>query len=104
MTWEVFKTEPEPKTVKCPFCDEGDIKTIFYPRNKNDNITTTVGGRRFKSFSVTKEKYEVENDCPNCKASAKKIEKALNSGQDYKKPSRESVLERMRKAGLPTRI
>ena len=31
------------------------------------------------------------------------IQRRLN-GQDYKKPSRESVLERMRKAGLPTRI
>lgn len=103
MTWGSNK-EKEERTLKCPFCDEGDIKTIFYPETKNDNLTTTVGGRRFRSFSLTKERYEVENDCPNCGASAKKIEKALNSSQDYKRPSRESVLERMRKAGLPTRI
>ena len=100
----MFGVEKESKLIKCPFCDEGDIKTIFYPATKKDNLTTTVGGRRFKSFSLTKERYEVENDCPNCGVSAKKIEKTLNSGEDYKKPSRESVLERMKKAGLPTRI
>ena len=55
------------------------------------SITTSIGSN-------------VKNDCLKCGASAKKIEKALNSGEDYKKPSRESVLERMRKAGLPTRI
>lgn len=94
----------KPKTVLCPFCDEGKIKTIFYPESKRDNLTTTVNGRRVRSFKLTKERYEVENDCPHCGASAKKIEKALNSGEDYKRPSRKNVLERMRKAGLPTRI
>lgn len=103
MTWEITKAK-EPKTVKCPFCDEGDIKTIFKPESKRDNITTTVGGRKFRSFSLTKERYEIENDCPHCGATREKIEKALNSGEDYKKPSHNSVLERMRKAGLPTKI
>ena len=104
MTWEIFKAEPEPRTIKCPFCEKGDIKIIFYPEIKRDNISSTVGGRRTRSFSLTKEKYEVKNDCPCCKASANKIEKALNSGEDYKKPSRNKIIERMKKAGLPTRI
>ena len=60
--------------LKCPFCDKGNIKTIHKPRTSNDNIASTVGGRRFKSFSVSKEKYEVINSCPNCGASAKKID------------------------------
>jgi uncharacterized C2H2 Zn-finger protein len=100
----MFGVEKVSKLIKCPICDDGDIRVIFIPASKKDNLTTTVGGRRFKSFSLTKERYEVENDCPNCGASTKKIEKALNSGEDYKKPSRESVLERMKKAGLSTRI
>lgn len=104
MTWEIFKAAPESKTIKCPFCDKGDIKAIFYPETKTENLSTTVGGRRFKSFSLTKERYEVKNSCPVCGASAKRIEKALNSGQDYKRPSREKILERMRKAGLPTKF
>lgn len=32
------------------------------------------------------------------------IEKSLCSGKDYKTPSRNKTLERMKKAGLPTRI
>lgn len=104
MTWEIFKAEPEKKTIKCPFCEEGNIDVIFYPETKRDNITATVGGRRTRSFSLTKERYEVKNDCTKCGAKATKIEKAINSGQDYKKPSRESIVERMKKSGLPTRI
>lgn len=100
----MFGVENVSKLIKCPICDDGDIRVIFIPASKKDNLTTTIAGRRSKVFNVTKERYEVESDCPHCGASAKKIEKALNSGEDYKKPSRESVLERMRKAGLPTRI
>ena len=94
----------EKTKVKCPFCDDGDIIIIHTPESKRDNLTNTVGGRRSRVFRLTKERYEVLNSCPTCNSSKKKIEKALNSGEDYKKPSRESVLERMKKAGLPTRI
>jgi len=92
------------KLVPCPFCDDGAVRVIHIPFIKKDNMSSTVGGRRAKTFSSSAENYQVLEDCPHCGASAKKIEKALNSGQDYKKPSRESVLERMRKAGLPTKI
>ena len=71
---------------------------------KKDNMSSTVGRRRAKTSSSSAENYQVLEDCPKCGASARKIEKALNSGQDYKKPSRESVFERMRKAGLRSRI
>ena len=96
--------EKESKIIKCPFCDNADINIVFIPATKKDNLTTTVAGRRSKVFSLTKERYEVENDCPNCNASATKIEKALNIGEEYQKPSREKILERMKKAGLPTRV
>ena len=92
------------QTIKCPFCDEGEIKVVHTLPQKTDNITTTVGGRRFKSFSLTKEHYTVLEDCPHCGASKKKIEKALNSGEDYNRPSHKDILERMKKAGLPTRV
>jgi hypothetical protein len=51
-----------------------------------------------------KEKYEVMDDCPECGASSKKIEKYLYSDEDYKKPSRDNILKRMKEAGLPTRV
>lgn len=98
MVWE------DTKIVPCPFCDEGKVRVIHVPSLKKDNISSIVGGRRTKASYLSAESYQVLEDCPNCGASAKKIEKALNSGQDYKRPSREKVLERMRKAGLPTRI
>jgi hypothetical protein len=93
-----------PLTIRCIFCDKGIIQTFFYPENKKDNLTTTVGGKKFKSSNVSCEKFEVVNSCNICGASASKIEKSLNSGKDYKTPSRKKALERMRKAGLPTRI
>ena len=98
MVWE------DTKLVPCPFCDDGTVRVIHIPFLKKDNMSSTVGGRRAKTFSSSTENYQVLEDCPYCKATKEKIEKALNSGQDYKKPSRESVLERMRKAGLPTGI
>jgi len=96
--------ENKSKIIKCPICDDGDIRVIFFPASKRDNLTTTVGGRRSKVFSVTKERYEAENECPRCGASKKMIEKALNTGEDYNKPSKDKILERIKKAGLPTRI
>ena len=90
--------------IKCPLCDETDILVKYTPEIKRDNLTNTVGGRRTKVFSLTKEKYEVLNSCSKCHSSKETIEKALKSGRDYNQPSHKSVLDRMRKAGLPTKI
>ena len=92
------------KLVPCPFCDKGIIRVIHIPSLRKDNISSTVGGRRAKALSSSSERYVVLENCSNCGATADNIEKALNSGEYYKKPSREKILERMRKAGLPTRI
>lgn len=98
MVWE------DTKLVPCPFCSEGIVRVIHVPVLKKDNISSMVGGRRAKTFSSTTENYTVLEDCPKCYASSDKIEKALNSGKDYQKPSRGKILERMKKSGLPTRI
>lgn len=100
----MFGVESESQLIKCPICDDGDIRVVFYPASKKDNLTTTVAGRRSKVFNVTKERYEAENECPVCGASKRTIEKAINTGEEYNKPSREKILERMKKAGLPMRI
>jgi len=103
MTWEIFKAAKEEKNIKCPFCDKGEIKAIYTPQIKMEKMARGSAVSK-RSTQFTKEKYHVLNDCSNCSVSSGKIEKALNSGEDYRKPSRESVLKRMRKAGLPTRI
>ena len=89
----------EDKEIPCPFCDKGNIKVFYTPSSKRE-VTTVYT----KTIKKSRERYDVQNDCPHCGASASKIEKALNSGQDYKRPSKEKILERMKAAGLPTRI
>ena len=44
--------------------------------------------------------FEMNKDIPE----HVKIEKALKSGEDFKKPSREKILERLKASGLPTKI
>ncbi len=91
------------KLVYCPFCDDGTVRVIHVPAIKKETVTRGSSINK-RSNVYTKENYTVLEDCPCCKATKEKIEKALNSGEDYKKPSRERVLERMKKAGLSTRI
>lgn len=90
--------------IRCPICDEGIIEVFYFPETKKDNLTTTVGGKRFKTTYTSKEKHEVITNCPKCGASKEKIQKIFDTGQDYKKPSREKVLERLKASGLATRI
>jgi hypothetical protein len=92
------------KLVPCPFCDDGTVRVIHIPFLKKDNISSTVGGKRSKTFSSSAENYSVLEDCPNCGAKSDRIEKTLNSDKDYKRPSRNKILERIKKEGLPTRV
>jgi len=47
--------------------------------------------------------YEVLEDCPKCGKKAKEIQRAYETGIT-KELTHEERLERLRKAGLPTRI
>lgn len=98
MVWE------DTKLIPCPFCDKGVIRVIHVPSLRKSNISSTVGGRRAKTASSSAENYTVLEDCSNCGTKSDIIEKALNSGNDHKRPSRNKILERMKKAGLSTRI
>lgn len=88
--------------IKCPFCDKSDIGVEYTPLTKRKNLQKCRAGSGGIKYS--KERYIVLEDCPNCGATSTKIEKTLNSGEEYKKPSREKVLERMRKAGISTKF
>lgn len=90
------------ETVPCPFCDKPI--NVFYEPAVESSTVSYVAGRKSIHKVKSKEKYEVTENCPHCGATRDKIEKTLCSGEDYKRPSREKVLERMRKAGLKTRI
>lgn len=90
----------ERKKLKCPLCDEADIKIIYKPSTKKSNMTSTVGGNKAQTSSYTKVKYIALEKCSNCGASKSKIERALKKGNNYKKPSRQRELERMLESGL----
>lgn len=97
LVWE------DTKLIPCPFCYEGVIRVIHVPTLKLEKVSRGSSVNK-RSNIYTKENYQVLENCPNCGSSANKIEKALNSGEDYKKPSRGKILERMKNSGLPTRI
>ncbi|MBU3896613.1 MAG: hypothetical protein KJ697_01625 [Nanoarchaeota archaeon] len=91
----------EHKIIKCPFCKEGDIETLFTPRRSQTMVTRAAG--RSKSYSVMKdEKYTVSSDnCPKCGKSKQELQKALMHGIV---PSKEDVIRRAKESGLPLRF
>lgn len=91
----------EHKTLKCPFCKEGDIEIIHNP----DTYTTQtirVGSNRKTIPKLMKGIDTVlSKECPNCHEKKSKIEKALKEGV---KPSLEEAAKRAKEAGLPLKF
>lgn len=90
--------------IDCPFCGKNNVDVIYTPSMRIESRQSFGRSHTKSVVRHSKEKYEVRNDCPDCGASAKKIQNYLNTGEDFKKPSRKEILERMRSAGLATRI
>jgi len=90
--------------IECPFCYKGVIKIHHILPVKTDNLTSTVGGRTFRSSNESKEREDVENDCPSCKAKRKDIQKRVSEGSVSKPPSNKEILKRLKDAGLTTKI
>ena len=82
MTWEIYKAAKEEITVICPFCGKGDIKTTYTPKIKMEKMARGSAVSK-QTTQFTNEHYQLQNDCPNCGAKSDRIEKALNSGEDY---------------------
>lgn len=51
-----------------------------------------------------KEHYYVQGDCPNCGKSKEEIKKAFEGKKESKPVKHNELLERLKKAGLPTRV
>jgi len=90
--------------IECPFCNKGTIEIHHILPIKNDNISSTVGGRRARVSSESPEREDVLNDCPSCGAKRESIEKKLKEGKLSKPPSRQEILKRLKDAGLPTKV
>jgi Zn ribbon nucleic-acid-binding protein len=93
---------PEQKTIKCPFCEQGDIVTLYTPGMMITKYGRASSNKKAINYFID-EKYSVMSDkCPNCGKSKKEIEKALEKG---KEPSNEEIVKRLREAGLdPTKL
>lgn len=92
----------EEKIIKCPFCDQGDIRTLHNPASKRKSLARTRGGTSPTLY--TGESYEALEGCSKCGKSRDEIEKVLKGQEEVKPPSREDIIRRLREAGLPTKV
>jgi len=93
------KPEIVRETMKCPFCDKGDIEVITTLDWYSEGRAHAAG----KSKMIPQyhpEKKEIENNCPECRKTKKEIKEALDSS----KVSHEEIIKRLNAAGLPTKI
>jgi len=87
---------------KCPFCKKGIVMVFHKEGYLQGRKSHIAAGDKIKFYKMP-DIYEVLEDCPNCGKTAKEMQKAYESGVT-REPTHEERLERMRKAGLPTRI
>ena len=88
--------------LECPFCNKGKVRTFHKEGYLQAKISRISGGAKTK-FYKRPDIYEILTDCPNCGKSKKEIQKALDTGIT-KELSHKERLERIRKAGIPTRV
>jgi len=89
------------QTIKCPFCNDGNIEVLFVPVTKKLE-KGPWGGSKPAVRSTTEKTEVITEKCPNCDKSKKEIQKALKEG---KQPSNEEIIRRMKEAGLdPTKL
>jgi len=90
------------KTVKCPFCRKGDIEVTMTLDWYSEGRAHSAG----RSATIPQyypEGTEVHNKCANCGKSKKELKETIERGQS-RKPAHKELLERLRRAGLPTVI
>jgi Zn finger protein HypA/HybF involved in hydrogenase expression len=84
-------------SMECPFCEKVKIKVRHIPsvKSRSKSTTRTMGSRT--NFHVSKEVYDVMEDCPNCHKTKEEIQKRLIEGKPM---DRNAILKRMRDMGL----
>lgn len=92
------KATAESKTIKCPFCGNGEIDIIVISGFISPR-TSRIAGKKRSVPTYYPEKIEVHNNCQNCGKSKTEIKKFLENG---KKPmTHEERIEMLKKRGLP---
>jgi len=85
--------------VDCPFCEKAKIKVFHKEGYYQARVSRISAGAKTTRHWVP-DQYMVLEDCPNCGAKKKDIE-AMLEGRYQKKRSREEIIERLKKRGLP---
>jgi len=88
--------------LECPFCNKGRVKVFHKEGYLQGRKSHIAAGNKVKFYKMP-DIYDVLEDCPNCGKKAKEIQRAYETGIT-KEPSHKERLERLGKAGLPTRI
>lgn len=91
------------KTIPCPFCESGNVDALYFP-SRREREATRGSGQGGSTLVRIPEKYQVLSDCPNCGKKADEIQRSLSQGNQNKPIKHQELLERLKKAGLPTRI
>jgi len=97
-----YEIKHDQRRIRCPFCDKGTVVTRYTPPMKKKIIVRGSGMNKTK-WTYLDERHKVRSECTVCCRKRNEIQKALNQ-HESRSPSRSEVLERLRKAGLPTRV
>jgi len=90
--------------VECPFCHKMGVVAFHKPSFLQGKVSRISAGSK-TTYTRVDEKYFIQGDCPNCGAKQKDIQKWYDGEyEEQKKISHKEFLERLKKAGLPTRI
>jgi hypothetical protein len=88
---------PEKMIIKCPFCEKGDITTLYTPRTMIMRKSRCSAKTAYSPFFKDPRSEVITEKCPICGKSKKEIENRLKEG---KQPSREEIIKRLKEAGL----
>ena len=92
----------EKRTIKCPFCKEGNIETLYFEREQVSRVARAAGNSKTITYMKDPRTEVISEKCPNCGKSKREIEKRLKQGKSV---SKEDVIARMKAAGLdPSRF
>jgi len=87
-------------SLKCPFCNKGDIELIYFPSTVKF-VKGPWGGSKPEGKLSSDSTIVKTEKCPSCGKTDKEIKKALDKGKTV---SHEERLRRLRESGLPMMI
>jgi len=87
--------------IECPFCHKAQVR-LFHKEGYIQGRTSRISAGAKITYYKVPDSYKVLENCPNCGKTASEIQKALD--EDIPKRSHRERIERLKQAGLPTRI